>query len=51
MAWIGGTTGAGGAVAAGVQKQNNGKYHWVYLVSFVAALIVFLIVFSQVWGA
>jgi len=48
VAWIGGTVGAGAAVAAGAQKQDKGISKWIYIASFVAALIAFLIVFSQV---
>ena len=48
MAWIGGTVGAGGAVAAGAQQGSNGKYTLCYLLSIVVALIAFLIIFTQV---
>ncbi len=48
MAWIGGTVGAGAAVAAGAQKHRNGKSKWIYILSVAIALIAFLIVFSQV---
>ena len=46
MAWIGGTVGAGAAASA--QRSGSGKYRWFYLLSVVFAVIVFLVVFSQV---
>jgi hypothetical protein len=48
MAWIGGVTGAGGAVAASTKKSSNGKTKWIYIASVVVALIAFFVVFSQV---
>ncbi|MFX1485196.1 MAG: hypothetical protein ACFFCP_18605 [Promethearchaeota archaeon] len=48
MAWIGGSVGAGAAVAAGTQNQSNRKSKWIYILSVVIALVAFLIVFSQV---
>ena len=47
MAWIGGTVGAGAAVAASAQKKGSGKHRWVYILSVVIAVITFLVVFSQ----
>ena len=47
MAWLGGVAGAGGAVAAGAQKESKGKHGWFYVLSFVVAIIVFFVVFSQ----
>ena len=48
MAWIGGTVGAGGAVAAGARTRGNGKLRILYILSVAIALVVFLIVYSQV---
>ena len=48
MAWIGGTVGAGAAVAASAQKKSSRKYRWFYILSVAIALIAFLVAFSQV---
>jgi len=49
LAWIGGTVGAGAAAAAaGSHKHSNGKYRLIYMLSFVVALILFVVIFSQV---
>jgi len=47
LAWLGGVAGAGGAVAAGAQKDGKGKHRWFYILSFVIAIMALLIIFSQ----
>jgi len=45
VAWIGGVAGGTGAVAAGTQNHSR-KTKWIYALTFVVAIISFVIVLS-----